>query len=199
MYSETNRFDRRLFLPLVFLLVALSFSFLFYEYQGCLRENGWLRQELARYREEASLRDDQVQELQRSLSEIQVRLRLEQQRQLSSASLLRRPTMDELKAFLASDRTSNQTYQVGYVCMNYAADLKVNAARAGFNLSVIIINYVSEKSGGGGHVLNGAFLADGRWVWIEPQNDRVALSLEDHLRLFLRLPDVRVTEVAIVW
>jgi hypothetical protein len=48
-----------------------------------------------------------------------------------------------------------------YACVNFAKNLKVNAAKAGWNISFIAVNFISPKCKDD-HALNGAYLADGR-------------------------------------
>jgi len=113
---------------------------------------------------------------------------------------LRRPTYSDLYEFLRTDQTDKKKYEEGlYVCMNFAADLKRNAALAGYNISFVSVNFDAPNKSGG-HALNGAYLLDGSWVWIEPQNDKIYTgTIEDYLGSFFRLDWVRVEELAIVW
>jgi len=113
---------------------------------------------------------------------------------------LNRPTEYELKLFLSIDDTDKHEYKKGsYVCINFAKDLKVNAAKAGWNISFIVVNFISPK-GEEGHALNGAYLADGRWVWIEPQNDKIYYgSIEEYLKEFFNIEWVQIEEYAIIW
>ena len=48
-----------------------------------------------------------------------------------------------------------------YACVNFAKNLKVNAAKAGWNISFIVVNFISPKCKDD-HALNRAYLADGR-------------------------------------
>jgi hypothetical protein len=113
---------------------------------------------------------------------------------------LRRPDLAELQSFLSADQTDKNQYQrLRYVCINFAADLKRNAARVGYNISFVTVNYEYE-GGSAGHALNGAYLADGSWVWIEPQNDGIYRgTIEEYLAAFFKLSLVKVKEIAIVW
>jgi len=66
------------------------------------------------------------------------------------------PTYSELYEFLRIDQTDKMSYQEGrYVCINFAADLKRNAALAGYNIGFVSVNYDGPKKGGG-HAFNGA-------------------------------------------
>ena len=116
---------------------------------------------------------------------------------------LARPSRTELAEFLAKDLTDQRTYRTGYVCMHFASDLKHNAALAGWNLSVVLVNFQFREFNGfvqvNGHVLNGVYLADGSFVYIEPQTDKIFSSLLEHLKVFLNEPQIKILEVAIVW
>jgi hypothetical protein len=171
-------------------------------------ENVWLRDEVSRVRSQLSefqaLYEDELGKLrdlqsQFSVEAEQLRLRVDQLQRERNRASVRRPSESELKSFLASDPISMVPFRAGsYICINYATDLKRNAALAGWNISVVIVNYNSSR-GFGGHVLNGAYLSDGRWIWIEPQRDLILTDLESHLRDFLRVSYAKVTELAIIW
>lgn len=113
---------------------------------------------------------------------------------------LRRPSLSELQLFLSMEQTDKNQYKKwSYVCINFAADLKRNAARAGYNTSFVAVNYEYEE-GSAGHALNGAYLTDGSWVWIEPQNDKIHQgTIEECLVAFFKLQYVKIKEIAIVW
>jgi Tfp pilus assembly protein PilX len=123
---------------------------------------------------------------------------------------LNRPTLSELKTFLAEDTTNQNKWVEGiYICMNFAADLKEHARNKGYNISYIIINFdytYNSYSYSAGHTMNGAYLADGTWVWIEPQTDEIIYgnptnheSLENQIAKFYDVNSVQITEIAIVW
>jgi len=192
--------SRRL-VPILVLVVACPLLFGLYEYQRLVNENLWLRKENLGLRDElAFLREGYESELARlrdsqALYLAQIELLQHQQ----ASNNLRRPSEQELRMFLASDLTDSQPFVIGhYVCMNYASDLKRNAALAGWNISVVIVNYNSSR-GIYGHVLNGAYLSDGRWAWIEPQKDLIAWSLETHLKEFLKVAWLKIIDLAVVW
>jgi hypothetical protein len=120
---------------------------------------------------------------------------------------LKRPTYSELVSFLASDSTDGEwRYKEGsYICVNFAADLKANAAEKGWNISCVWANYDCAEGHGLDHAWNGAYLADGTWVWIEPIYDRIhegdlsVNSVEAFLKWHFGYSWVTVTEYAIVW
>jgi len=113
---------------------------------------------------------------------------------------LKRPSYSELQEFLRIDQTDRKNYQEGrYVCINFAADLKRNAVLVGYNISYVVVNYEGPNKSGG-HGFNSAYLSDGSWVWIEPQNDKIYTgTIEDYLKSFLKVGWVKVEELAIVW
>jgi len=113
---------------------------------------------------------------------------------------LRRPTYAELQEFLTADQIDKRTYvKEQYVCVNFAADLKHSAAGFGYNISFVTVNFdAPDKSGG--HALNGAYLSDGSWVWIEPQTDSIHWgTIEQYLKSFFDVEWVKVETLAIVW
>ena len=182
----------------------------------------WLQGELERVQRNSAAYEAQLGSLQIALDSLNVQIELLKRQQALAASLgvkpLRRPSLGELTAFLAKDTVSdleyrkqqgipvtvgNESFRIGYVCMNYAADLKMKAALAGLNISYVSINFIGYREVGvfieAGHALNGALLSDGRWVWIEPQTDAVSFSLQDHLKRFYGVSSVDVISLAIAW
>lgn len=119
----------------------------------------------------------------------------------SSNYALRRPTMEELRVFLAQDNTDHNKYKdSGYVCINFAVDLKIAARQQHWNLSFVVVNFHDSSSESYGHALNGAYLADGTFVWIEPQYDIIyAGSIEKFLEYSFDVRGVVVEELAVVW
>lgn len=122
---------------------------------------------------------------------------------------LRRPSIDELRAFLSADRTDEHEFVEGeYDCKSFARDLRSAARLQGLNLSYAIVDFEYRRFGWerGGHVMNGAWLADGGWVWIEPQSDDVIRAdgpndwneLEGFLSEEWEV-ELRITQVVIVW
>ena len=120
------------------------------------------------------------------------------------------PTLSELKTFLAEDTIDQNKWIEGvYICMNYAEDLKEHARSYGYNISYVLINFdytYNSYSDSAGHTLNGAYLSDGTWVWIEPQTDEIIYgnptnykSLENQMETFYGVSSVQITEIAIIW
>ena len=186
--------------PVLVLVLACPVLFGLYEYQRLVNENLWLRKENLSLRGElAFLREGYEAELARLHDSQALYLAQIELLQHQASNHLRRPSEQELRLFLASDLTDSQPFLIGrYVCMNYASDLKRNAALAGWNISVVMVNF-NTTHGIYGHVLNGAYLNDGRWVWIEPQKDLIAWSLETHLKEFLKVAWLKIIDLAVVW
>jgi len=84
-----------------------------------------------------------------------------------------RPTREQLANFLIKDLTNEKLYAKDfYVCSDYAIDVRANARQQGWNISVVFVWWKTRGSEYA-HALNGAYLADGTLVWIEPQKDRI--------------------------
>ncbi len=82
--------------------------------------------------------------------------------------VLRDPSYQEMKVFLARDRISEHVYVPGeYTCVDFAADVKTNAAREGIRCAYVVI----EFRGGGGHAIVAFDTTDEGLVFIEPQFD----------------------------
>jgi len=87
---------------------------------------------------------------------------------------LKTPTRTELENFLLNDRTDENEYGQGYKCLNFACDLKTNAAKAGWNISYVQVNYDVYYQGRHyqyGHAFNMAILGDGLIVYIDTCTD----------------------------
>jgi hypothetical protein len=112
---------------------------------------------------------------------------------------LRRPTFNELTAFLSADDTDKQRYvRDVYVCIHFAQRLQYNAKMRGLNISYVIVNfkYVFDYS----HAFNGAILDDGRHVYIEPQYDKIFNTIEELLTdLRGGFPDFKILNMVEVW
>ncbi|MFQ6085540.1 MAG: hypothetical protein ACE5OY_04660 [Candidatus Bathyarchaeia archaeon] len=92
------------------------------------------------------------------------------------ALILIRPTLQELEAFLREDRTDAREYvDPSYICQDFAIELRRNAIQRGFNVSYVSIAFTD----GMGHVINGCYLDDGRFVYIEPQTDEFLWDLRE--------------------
>jgi hypothetical protein len=82
--------------------------------------------------------------------------------------VLRDPSYREMGDFLAWDRTSEREYvESEYVCVDFAADVKANAAREGIRCAYVVIEYHR----GDGHTIVAFDTTDEGLVFIEPQFD----------------------------
>jgi len=114
---------------------------------------------------------------------------------------VRRPSLGELQSFLREDETNTIKYQPNFfTCGDFAILLKTNARRSGLNISVIFVWYYCEGSIHA-HALDGAYLDDGTFVYIEPQTDGIySANLEDALvQIFHYSCQVSITEEFDVW
>jgi len=82
--------------------------------------------------------------------------------------VLRDPSYRQVMEFLDRDGTSGQEYmESAYTCVDFAADMKANAAREGIRCAYVII----EFRGGGGHAIVAFDTTDRGLVFVEPQFD----------------------------
>jgi len=82
--------------------------------------------------------------------------------------VLRDPSYQEMEDFLALDKTSEQEYVGGeYICVDFTADVKANAAKEGIRCAYVAIEY----RGGSGHAVVAFDTTDRGLVFIEPQFD----------------------------
>jgi len=128
---------------------------------------------------------------------------------------LKNPTLDELQNFLAMDDVNTHEYiEYVYDCQSFSRDLRVNAKSKGYNLSYITVDFYAKLYIFGyeitlerAHALNGAYLADGRWVWIEPQTDKIFFGsgpydeygLKQALSEDLSLYVTEIKAIIVVW
>jgi hypothetical protein len=149
------------------------------------RKLGDLEGELAAYQGRADLLEMELRRLG-DLNDILAVQISQIQKELDRRVSLRKPTLSELQTFLANDQTDKNLYDgTLYKCTHFSRDLKRNAGLAGFNFSVVLVDfegYVLQRKVSSGHVLNGAYLADGRFVYIEPQGDKISFLLIDLMR-----------------
>lgn len=84
------------------------------------------------------------------------------------AIVLRKPTYQEVKEFLAEDATNLRTYEdEDYVCVDFAAEVNNNAEEKGIRCAVVDIFH----PGGYGHTVIAFDTVDRGLVFIEPQFD----------------------------
>jgi hypothetical protein len=82
--------------------------------------------------------------------------------------LLADPSYAEMKAFLEQDETSEQEYlRNEYICVDFAANVKANAAEEGIRCAYVVIEYLGTN----GHAIVAFDTTDRGLVYIEPQFD----------------------------
>ena len=82
--------------------------------------------------------------------------------------VLRDPSYREMGDFLAWDTISEREYvESEYVCVDFAADVKANAAKEGIRCAYVVIEYPE----GSGHTIVAFETTDEGLVFIEPQFD----------------------------
>ncbi len=83
--------------------------------------------------------------------------------------VLRNPTYQEMKKFLAEDITNLRTYEEGaYVCVDFTTEVNNNAEERGIRCAIVDIFYPE----GYGHTIVAFDTTDRGLVFIEPQFDR---------------------------
>ncbi len=82
--------------------------------------------------------------------------------------VLRDPSYQEMKDFLEQDETSEQEYlRNEYICVDFAANVKANAAKEGIRCAYVVIEYLGTN----GHAIVAFDTTDRGLVYIEPQFD----------------------------
>ncbi len=82
--------------------------------------------------------------------------------------MLKDPSYQEMKAFLEQDETSEQEYlRNEYICVDFAANVKANAAKEGIRCAYVVIEYLGTT----GHAIVAFDTTDRGLVYIEPQFD----------------------------
>jgi hypothetical protein len=82
--------------------------------------------------------------------------------------VLRDPSYQEMEDFLKQDETSEQEYlENEYICVDFAADVKANAAEEGLRCAYVVIEYIGLT----GHAIVAFDTTDRGLVYIEPQSD----------------------------
>jgi len=135
-------------------------------------------------------------------SGLQAGTKLEPEQQASSNEyILRNPTYLEMKAFLAQDPTSLNTYiEDKYVCVDFAATVTNNAEDQGIRCAIVDIFYPD----GYGHTIVAFDTIDRGLTYIEPQFDQevklVVGSSYSQLNNFTAAPrDDTIQRYLIVW
>ncbi|RLE37113.1 hypothetical protein DRJ17_07240 [Candidatus Woesearchaeota archaeon] len=82
---------------------------------------------------------------------------------------IRDPTYHEALQFIAQDETDKNPYIPGvYVCLNFAADVKNNAFKAGYRCGFVYIEFPESA-----HAIICFNTTDHELIFIEPQDDRI--------------------------
>lgn len=117
------------------------------------------------------------------------------------------PSYQEMQDFLTQDMTSEREYVAGeYVCVDFAADVKANAARQGIRCAYVVIEYRGES----GHAIIAFDTTDEGIVFIEPQFDwevepeigeRYYQCVKPPLGYSMTKPgyDDTITRVVVIW
>jgi hypothetical protein len=109
--------------------------------------------------------DQLVEYLEASLFDLQVNY---DRLTVGYGYLLRDPSYRAMQEFLAADMTSGEDYVIGeYTCVDFAAQVKANAARQGIRCAYVVIEY----RGGSGHAAVAFQTTDRGLVFVEPQFD----------------------------
>lgn len=82
--------------------------------------------------------------------------------------VLRDPSYQEMQDFLEQDGTSEQEYSGNeYICVDFAVDVKANAAKEGIRCAFVAIEYIGRI----GHTIVAFDTTDRGLIYIEPQFD----------------------------
>lgn len=146
----------------------------------------WVLGELHRTRDFLLLVDDELEAMQAELANIEIELNASEELVESLEAelfnlqvnyerlitgydyVLRDPSYQEMQDFLAQDMTSEREYVEGeYICVDFAADVKSNAAEEGIRCAYVVIEYRGET----GHAVIAFDTTDEGLVYIEPQFD----------------------------
>ena len=146
----------------------------------------WVLNELNRVQNSRLLVDDELQAMQAELATVEIELNASKDRvesledTLSNLQVnydrltagygyvLRDPSYQEMKAFLTQDETSEQEYlRNEYICVDFAANVKANAAEEGIRCAYVVIEYLGTT----GHAIVAFDTTDRGLVYVEPQFD----------------------------
>ena len=146
----------------------------------------WVLNELDRARNSLLLVDNDLKAMQAELATVEIELNASKELaesledtlsnlQVNYARLttgygytLRDPSYQEMKDFLKQDETSEQEYLKNeYICVDFAANVKANAAKEGIRCAYVVIEYLGIT----GHAIVAFDTTDRGLVYIEPQFD----------------------------
>lgn len=81
--------------------------------------------------------------------------------------VMKDPTYQEMKSFIAADRTDAKEYIVDvYICGDFSADVKMNANKQKIRCAYVVIDYPDS-----GHAIVAFNTTDRGIIFIEPQSD----------------------------
>jgi len=146
----------------------------------------WVLNELDRARNSLLLVDNDLKAMQAQLTDVQIELNASKELTESLEDtlsnlqanydrlttgygyVLRDPSYQEMKDFLEQDETSEQEYlRNEYICVDFAANVKANAAEEGIRCAYVVIEYLGTN----GHAIVAFDTTDRGLVYIEPQFD----------------------------
>ena len=82
--------------------------------------------------------------------------------------VLKDPTYQQLKAFIAADRTDTNAYVLdSYVCEDFSFDVKTHAMQQKFRCAYVSIRFIGDKA----HAIVAFNTTDRGIIYIEPQSD----------------------------
>ncbi|MEE8619600.1 MAG: hypothetical protein V3T06_00750 [Dehalococcoidia bacterium] len=124
-----------------------------------------MQAELTAVQIELSASKELVESLEDTLSNLQVNY---DRLTAGNGYVLRDPSYQEMKAFLKQDETSEEEYlRNEYICVDFAANVKANAAEEGIRCAYVVIEYLGIT----GHAIVAFDTTDRGLVYIEPQFD----------------------------
>jgi len=124
-----------------------------------------MRAELAGVEFELNVSKDLVESLEDTLYNLQINY---DRLTTGYGYVLRDPSYQEMKDFLKQDETSEQEYlRDEYICVDFAANVKANAAREGVRCAYVVIEYLGTT----GHAIVAFDTTDRGLVYVEPQFD----------------------------
>jgi len=119
---------------------------------------------------------------------------------VGSGYTIRNPTYDEMRAFLAADKTDKNVYNVEtYNCYDYTRDLCTNAFDQGYRAGFVYL-YFKESA----HALVCFNTVDKGLVYVEPQYDAI-VNVAVGIRYWNDIPGVRspfddtIIRFGIIW
>jgi hypothetical protein len=82
------------------------------------------------------------------------------------------PEITMIKEFLAEDRTNEHEYTNYYDCGDFAKTLSKNASIQNISIGCVLLSNNPNFRGNSNHIMN-YFEIDGKYYFIEPQNDMI--------------------------